>query len=258
MNYNTDINILGSIPDYHLIYSALPLLIDNEDELHKKLVENNEFNFRTEKSRTRFLALLRSAFISDNKEINELAAITITNLKNDENSQAIILFWLFSSNNPLFYELNRDVFLKYYFQGRTDLPKDIIIAYINDLISRHKELKGKWSKKTIDTLASKYLTILKKLHLLEGRQKKSFCFVRINDELLAVFVHLYTIAEHTKINALEDEFLNFSFIPNESILERFKKIAKKDWIKMNYTGTSLNIEGSFKNNEIINGIYRRA
>ena len=27
MHYNTDINIIGSIPDYHLIYKALPLLL---------------------------------------------------------------------------------------------------------------------------------------------------------------------------------------------------------------------------------------
>ena len=163
MKYNTDINILGGIPDYHLIYTALPLLINNEEKLHRILVENNEFNFRTERSRKRFLSVLRSAFISDNKEIDELTAITIDYLKNDENSQAIILFWLFSINNPLFYELNRDVFLKYYFQGRTDLPKDIIIAYLKDLISRTPELKGKWSEKTIDTVAYKYLSILKKL-----------------------------------------------------------------------------------------------
>ena len=179
MKINSDINIIGSIPDYHLIYMALPLLLTNQVELENILVTNNEFDFRTEKSRKRFLSALNSAFISKNKKINELASYLIAYLKNDETSKALILFWLFSINNKLFYDLNKDVFLKYYYQGRTELPKETIIAYIKDLISKNAELKGKWSEVTIDTIASKYLTILKKLHLLEGNQKKRFCHIKI-------------------------------------------------------------------------------
>ena len=114
MNYNTDINIIGSIPDFHLIYMALPLLIDKPNELQNILVTNNEFNFRTEKSRKRFLSALNSAFINKSNSINELSGSLIDFYKNDESSQAIILFWLFSFNNRLFFELNRDIFLKYF------------------------------------------------------------------------------------------------------------------------------------------------
>ncbi len=256
MNYNTDINIIGSIPDYHLIFRALPLLINDREQLEKLLVTDNEFNFRTEKSRKRFLTVLNSAFVNNNIEINILASIIIEHLKNDEKSQSLILFWLFSLNNQLFYELNRDVFLKYYFQGRAQLPKDDIIAYLKDVISRNIELKGKWSEITIDTIASKYLTILKKLHLLEGTQKKSFCFIGMSDELLAVFVHLYDLIDIADPIILKEDFLKFSFVSKESVLERFKKIGKKDWIKMNYSGATLKLEGAFKTNQIIDGIFR--
>ena len=258
MSYNTDINIIGSIPDYHLIYVALPLLIANPSELENILVTNNEFEFRTEKSRKRFLSVLNSAFVNKDKSINELSSELIVHYKNDEISKAILLFWLFSINNKLFYEINRDVFLKYYFQGRAELPKDAIIAYIKDLISKNASLKGKWSEITIDTIASKYLTVLKKLHLLEGNQKKRYSHIKISDELLAVFIHLTSSLENKKYNFLEDELMNFTFIPKESILDRLKKIGKKDWIKMNYTGTALNVEASFTTNKIINGIFRRA
>ena len=64
MTYNTDINIIGSIPDYNLIYRALPLLISDPTELEKILVNDNEFDFRTEKSRKRFLSALKSAFVN--------------------------------------------------------------------------------------------------------------------------------------------------------------------------------------------------
>lgn len=258
MNYNTDINIIGSIPDYHLIYLALPLLLTNQLELENILVTNNEFDFRTEKSRKRFLSALNSAFISKNKSVNDLASELILYLKNDEAAKAVLLFWLFSFNNKLFFELNKDIFLKYYYQGRAELPKEAVIAYIKDLISKNANFKGKWSEITIDTIASKYLTILKKLHLLEGNQKKKFCHINITDELLAVFIHLIGLLESKKSNFLEDELIAFTLISKDSILDRLKKIGKKDWIKMNYTGTSLNVEAAFNTNNIINGIYRRA
>ena len=258
MNYNTDINIIGSIPDYHLIYKALPWLTNDPEQLENILITNNEFDFRTEKSRKRFLSVLNSAFVSKNKTIDELASALMLNFKSDENAQAVLLFWLFSMNNQLFFELNRDVFLKYYFQGRAELPKEAVIAYIKDLISRVDDLKGKWSEITIETIASKYLTILKKLNLVEGNQKKKFKLIRVSDELLAVFVHLIDLIENRKANFFEDDFLGFTFISKENILDRLKRIGKKDWIKLNFNGLALEVEPVFNNNNIIDGIFRRA
>ena len=255
-NYNTDINIIGSIPDYHLIYKALPMLLNNQSELENMLVSNNEFDFRTEKSRKRFLSALNSALVNENNGINEFVGNLINYFKNDENSQSVLLFWLFSINNKLFYELNRDVFLKYYFQGRAELPKESIIAYIKDLISRNEELKGKWSEITIETIASKYLTILKKLNLVEGNQKKKFKLNRITDEQLTIFINLINNLKDIKINLLEEELMSFSFISNENLLDRLKRIGKKDWIKLNYNGATLQVEPVFNNNNIIDGIYR--
>ena len=258
MHYNTDINIIGSIPDYHLIYKALPLLLNDPKELENILVTNNEFDFRTEKSRKRFLSALNSAFVSKNKTTDELASDLMLHFKNDENAQAVLLFWLFNMNNKLFFELNRDLFLKYYFQGRAELPKEAVIAYIKDLINRVDDLKGKWSEITIDTIASKYLTILKKLKLLEGNQKKKFTLIRVSDELLAVFIHLIDLLENRKGNFLEDDFLGFTFISKDNILDRLKRIGKKDWVKINFNGVTLQVESVFNNNNIIDGIFRRA
>src|SRR5690606_24812728 len=147
----------------------------------ESLVKNNEFDFRTERSRIRFFTLLKSAFISDNAQINELSTQLIQNLGNDEKSRALVLFWLFSLNNRLFYELNRDVFLSYFFQGRAELPKADVIAYVKDKIATNEEMKGRWTESTINTVAYKYLSVLKRLHLLEGVKKKTFCFVRVSD-----------------------------------------------------------------------------
>ena len=205
MNYNTDINIIGSIPDYHLIYKSLPLLYAKDEMLEKILVADNEFNLRTEKSRKRFLSVLSSAFVTENESLNDFVGQLFAQQTIDEESKGIILFWLFSINNQLFLELNRDVFLKYLYQGRAELPVTDVIAYLKDVISRHSEMKGKWSELTIKTIASKYLTTLVKLNLLEGRQKKKFRFIRITDELIVCLIHMYTLLDQQGANFLEHE-----------------------------------------------------
>ena len=258
MKYNTDINIIGSIPNYNLIYRYLPLLIDGDKEIYQRLVTENEYNFRTEKSRKRFLSALSSAFISNSNTLNEIARKTLSYFDKDEKSQALIIFWLFSINNRLFFELNRDVFFKNFYQGRAELPRYEVEAYLKDLIHNNAELKGRWSEKTVQTIASKYLTLMKKLFLLEGSSKKTFCFVHLNDELLAIFIHIYLARKNWSLNLFDDDFTIFSFVTNDALVERLKKIGKKNWIKMNYTGTSLKVESVFDPNNITDGIFRRS
>lgn len=258
LDYNTDINIIGSIPDYFLIYKALPLVYGKDERAFQILVTQNEFNLRTEKSRKRFLTVLYSAFVTENQEINDLTQQLLTHYSQDEESMAILLFWVFSINNKLFYKLNNELFVKYYLQGRAEFPVTTVEAYLKDLIANDPQLKGQWSESTIQTIASKYLTVLKKLHLLEGTQKKRFKHIRINDELFACFIHLTLLfTEHTN-NLLNEDFLKFCFSSEEGILERLKKIGKKDWIKMNYSVTILKVEPMFNSNTIVDGIFGRS
>lgn len=256
MKYNTDINIIGSIPDYNLIYRALPLLISNPKEIEGFLVKNNEYDFRTEKSRKRFLAVLKSAFINHEKsELNLLVGRLIDKFSSDQQSQALLIFWVFNIQNALFFELNQSLFLNYYYQGRSDLPKDDVIAYIKDLISRTPELKGKWSEITIDTIASKYLTILKKLDLVDGILKKKFKYIHLSDEMLAIFVHIIDIVKISTSNFIENDYTQLAFVDQKSLIEKLKKVAKKDWIQMQVTGTSVAVKGKFNPNTIIDGIF---
>lgn len=256
MRYNTDINIIGSIPDYHLIYKILPLLYAKDEQLTQILITDNEFNLRTEKSRKRFLYALNSAFLNKDDKINQFVGKILNEKGVDVKSKAILLFWVFSINNELFRELNNKLFLKYYYQGRAEFPAKDVEAYLKDLINRTEELQGRWSESTIRTIASKYLTILKKFDLLEGTQRKSFSYIRVSDKLIVSLVHIYSLMNQQGANFLEHEFSHWLFIPKDSILEQLKKIGKKDWIKMNFTGDTLRVESGFNTNNIIDGIFR--
>lgn len=242
MRYNTDINIIGSIPDYDIIYEAIQLHTITQGALEDAIITNNEFDFRTVKSRKRFVSALYSAFINfkspKHKEIIEKI------FHSDEllNTKRLVLFWQFSIINPLFFEINVDVFVKNYFSGRVGFPKDDIVAYIKELISKNPELKQKWSELTIETIASKYLTILKKLDLVEGSNKKSFKHIQISNDSLCIFIELILAIEPELSDFFQSKYFPLIFMSKESFLERAKELAMKDFIEFSYNGAVLKLE----------------
>jgi hypothetical protein len=242
MKYNTDINIIGSIPDYELIYKAIELFSRNSDDLENLIIKDNQFDFRTEKSRKRFLAAVYSAFLDFKSDDHKELLINFFKTNLSMTSKQMILFWQFLSTNQLFHEITRDVFFKAYFSGRVSLPKDDVVAYIKELISQNDDLKGSWSQITIETIASKYLTILKKLDLLEGTNKKSFKHIQLSNGELLIFIYLIKIFEPENPNILNSKFLGFSFISKDSFLNRVKQLAKKDLFEMSFNGEQLKIE----------------
>ena len=240
--YNTDINIIGSIPDYNMIYKAIKLYSQHQELLEDAIIKNNEFDFRTEKSRKRFLSALYSAFLSYK---NPNHKILIENLFASDTCQStlyFVLFWQFSIINELFFEINKDVFIKNYFYGRTTLSTDNVVAYIKELISKHIELKGKWSEVTVATIASKYLTILKKLDLVDGSIKKVFKNINVSNDALLVFIELILAVDTGLSDFTSSKYFTLAFMSKDEFLGRAKELALKGKINMQYNGISLKIE----------------
>lgn len=256
-HYNTDINILGSIPDFQLIFESFPLMVEGSADLFDTIVSKNEYNLRTAKSRKRFTSVLKSALLNEDDRINKIVADGIVHFANNSKAKALLVFWLLSLNNKLFFEINRDVFLKNYFNGRVALPKDDVLAYLKEIVANDKNLKEKWSDSTVEIIASKYLTLMKKLSLMEGGQKKSFVHVSVSDEMLTLFLHIFTYLTDNNVNFYDHPFSDFSFISDESKLERLKKLGLKNMINIKSAGGSLVVKEVFEPQNIIDGIFGR-
>ena len=240
--YNSNINIIGSIPDYQLIFKAIELYVSGKEAIEDAIVKHNEFDFKTEKARKRFLSAVNSTFLNfQNKEHEALITTLFAHSPSLETKQ-LILFWQFSLSNRLFFEISRDVFIKNYFSGKVAFPKEDIIAYLKDLIANTPELKDKFTEKTIDKIASKYLTVLKKLDLIEGRQKKTFKHIQVSNDALLIFLYLLKTIDSIGSDILQNRYLSLSLISSESFVERVKQLAKKDLINMSFNGVELNVE----------------
>ena len=119
--------------------------------------------------------------------------------------------------------------------------------YVKEIISNHPELKDKWSKLTIETIASKYLTILKKLDLVEGSVKKNFKHLQITNEALLIFINLVLAVEPECSNFFDAKLFPLCFTSKENFLIRAKELAGKDLLQLSFNGTSLKITSKIKN-----------
>ncbi len=66
--YNTAINVIGGLRDCSVIFKAINSHFSQSDSLKELVKRRNEFNLRTEKSRTRIERAVRKVFLQFKNE----------------------------------------------------------------------------------------------------------------------------------------------------------------------------------------------
>jgi hypothetical protein len=234
---NSDINVLGSLPDWNLINVFLN---DNIGSLRKVGGIHTYTAIKTDKSVKRFEKAISGSLIKFHKEDVEVMVRQVLGNENISNDSLLLIFWNASYNNELLNYLNTEIYFLAFYSGRISIKQDEVVACLKDLKEREIELK-KWSDSTLQTTASKYLTLLKKFHLMEGSLNKSILHPYLNDKMFVLFVYWLTTIE-SKSNLIESEWLKYSFCERPVFIERLmqKKFAK--YFLLNYTGDKLKIE----------------
>ncbi len=257
MAYNTDLNVIGGLKDYNVIQKSLESYFSDSDSFNALIQQRNEFNLRTEKSRSRIEAAITSSFLSFNNQ-NHIDLMQRIFAKNSSGvmQKELILFWQFAVCNQLFFDLSANMFMKNYFSGRVGLSKDDLVGYLKEFLAKNNSLNLKWSEITIETLATKYLSFMTKLGFLTGARTKSFQHIKISAESLVLFLYFAQIAEPENKNILTNKLLPLSFVPTEDIQERLKKLSLKGFFNMNFNGVALNIELVHSYKGICDVLYR--
>ena len=249
MNINTDINVLGSLQDWNLINVFLK---DSIVTLREGGGVNTYTAIKTDKSVKRFEKAISGTLIKFcNTKIESLVRNTLTG-EEISNDSLLLIFWNASYNNELVNYFNTQIYFPAFYSGRISIKQDEVIACLKDIKEREIELK-KWSDSTLKITASKYLTLLKKFHLMEGSLNKSIVHPYLNDKMFILFVYWISAIE-SKSNMLESEWMKYSFCEKSVFIERLmqKKFAK--FFQLNYTGDRLKIETTVPYSIIYNAI----
>jgi hypothetical protein len=237
MQINSDINVLGSLPDWNLIKIFLS---EDMNSISKNGGIHSYTAIKTDKSVKRFEKSIKATLIQ-NKKI-ELEKIISQAILDDVSSSdtLILLFWNASANNELLFYLNCKIFFPAFYSGRVSIKNDEVVACIKDLKQSEEDLK-KWSEITISTTASKYLTLMKKFGLMEGSVNKSIIHPYLNDKMFILFIY-WIKAISDKINLIDTPWLNYCFSEKHPFLDRLLQKRFSKYFNVVYTGDRLNIE----------------
>jgi hypothetical protein len=241
-----------------MIREALRSFLCGETDFRERLIEKNEFDIRTAEGRGRFYRGIKSSILKFSNEDHKDLYFSFFYTLDDNYPYNYLIFLLLAQNNLLFRKLSQEVYLKFYFNGKISITGEDIFAYLQYLQEADKVFgELNWTRKTMEPIASKYLTILRKLDLLEGRQKKMIKHIQVTDAELAIFVYVLKACYPETSNILTSDFLPFSFLTTERFIERVKMIAQNGWFEMSYSGTILNLEPILNYNQLSNGIFGR-
>ena len=257
-DYDTAINVIGGLRDCGVIFKAIDSHFNQGDSFKELVNERNEFNLRTEKSRSRIERAVRRAFLQFNNQDHQDLIQGIFKDDVPLQDKELVLVWDLALNNRLFREMTVGAFTKVYYSGRAGISKDDVIAYLKDLLSKNSALGLNWSQNTINTLSTKYLNLMTKLNFLSPGRTKSFRHISPSSEAQILFLYFVRLFNPRTSDILINEMLPLSFISPEDIRERLKKLSIKGFFDMNFNGVALNIELTHSYNGICDALYNRS
>ena len=241
MIINTDINILGGLPDFNLI---TVFLNDSAKSLENSGGHRSYTAIKTDKAVRRFEKAITETLLKfSNEDVGHLMT-DILKAESISNDSLYLLFLNASSNNDLFDHLNISVYFPALYSGRVGIRATEVDACIKELKTTEPALQ-KWSDSTIEITASKYLTLLKKFNLLEGGVHKTITHTYLSDKMFVSFIYwLHSIEQ--KSNILESPWLKYCFLEKQSFLERIMQKKYARYFNLDYNGERMKIEPIIK------------
>jgi hypothetical protein len=234
---NSDINVLGSLPDWNLIKVFLS---EDMDSINKQGGIHTYTAIKTDKSVKRFEKAIKATLISCSKPELEIIIKQAIVANVTSADTLLMLFWNASANNKLLFHLNEKVFFPAFYSGRVSIKNDEVVACIKDLKLTENDLQ-KWSEITVTTSASKYLTLLKKFGLMEGSVNKSILHPHLSDSLFVLFTY-WIAAISDKPNLVDSSWLVYCFSERQSFIDRLLQKKFSKYFNVVYTGDKLSIE----------------
>lgn len=252
---NSDINVIGSIPDFSLIEVALAHSAKKncQLDLRELLITNNAFDFRTESARARFLRAVNGSILVFANDRHQSLIEILFGVSGFEKLKRKTVFWQLLSGNELFRSISKDVYAKAYFSGRAALSGKEIFAYLKDLQTTSPTLNT-FSDSTLDKVASKYLTILKKLEMVDGVTKKRILNVRLSEDEILFLVYFILSVDDTAKDILKSPYREFFFLEKVELVQALKNIKFMPCIDIEATGEALNVHLKLSPKELMDVI----
>lgn len=237
-SYKSNINILGGYKDFDLIPEKIGNAALYLDE-------------RTESSSKRYLKAIQETFlVFKNDELEKLFISAMSSDKLSHQVKQRIQALQFFTVDTLFAHLFSNCFLKIMLSGRTVINTQDVVAFISEAIET-SQFDANWSKQTIETTSSKFLTLLKKLGYLEGASKKKIIEIYNSIEFL-IFFHYWLKALGDASNVFESDLFDVLLISKEKYIFLMRQDGIRNHLDWQYAGNRFTVEPKLSLNEFVN------
>lgn len=247
MSSNSSINILGGMPDWELIIHFMKE-VDNQDRNEVAESHYAYTSIKTTQAVSRFKRAIVDTFLKYRSPSIKLLIQKSLYKDGLSSDNLLLLFWHSSSNNVVLEYLNENVFFPAFYSGRVSMKGNEPMVCLKD--SGLEEIKN-WSDYTLEKVSTKYLTLLKKFGLMEGRITKQLIHPHLSDRMFILFVFWLTQIE-SQPNLLQSKWLKYSFMEEQFFIERLLKKKFVRFFNIIYTGDKLSAEPQFEINTIFN------
>lgn len=234
VTYDTGVNILGSIPNYADVIQYIVSMQNKQ--------EDKNFVFRTSHSTERFKTAIEShimKFVNDQHRcyfVNALSSTSFTLF-----DKYLIIFWQLIYANYLFRRLTGEVYMRAVYQGRSIIRAEELLSFLHFIKENEKPKDITWSEATIKIIASKYLTLLKKLGLAEGTVKKQIKHPMITNDLFVWFIRWCQLV-YPNDRTLKNPYIQFGFMDKDTLINRLKKIENIQYWNISQIGDDVTID----------------
>lgn len=256
--FNTSINIIGSISDLELIFNVLQENLNkkNKAEIKDHLSSSSPILIRTQSSKTRIINGILEGFGNTSNPEHSVLMSSLFAKVNLKQLKTFALFLQLSVNNYLFFLITKNVFIPTLRSGRLTITSEDVEAYLRDLRTS-KTLIKKWTDSTINTIAIKYFTLMKKFGFIKGKKVKEFIPYSPNQETIIFFIYFIKSISQNSNDIYLSNFIDCIMISKEALIFTLKGIWTKEFFDIATTGSNLQVNLKFKFSEIIDELSKR-
>ena len=258
--YNTSINILGSISDVNVIIETIKHFnkTNSLEDTKEEFVEGNAFGFDISSSRKRFFSLIKKLYLKDPEDpSNDFFIKSMSNNASDSLFKRQLIYLETFRKNDLFHDLIVDFIYNKYYENRRLVTTSETVDFLNDSGSGTK--LDEWSENTVRTLASKYISFMKRINFFEKDKgyKSMIAYPYPDEKIITYIVYLLKTANLSDNEVYESDLFKALMLNDSEKLELLKQGAMAGYYDFDFSGAgNATFTLNYKQEEIIDELFR--
>lgn len=257
--YDTSVNVLGSIPNINIIIETIRFYSINNDieETKTKFVEENAFGFNISSSRKRFFSLIKKLFLTEpDKPDNEFFIDSLANDKSDTQFKKAQVYLEVFRKNALFHDIIKNlIYDKHHENKRLITTKELFEFLLS--ISEGTKL-AEFSEATVKNIASKYIAFMKRLDYFEEDEgyKSLIAYPRPSKEFITYIVYLLDAEGNTDSDIYNSDLFEALMLEEGDKINLLKKGSMAGYYNFNQAGDgTASFSLNYDREEIIDELF---